>query len=1384
MGTINKKLKDISPIAVEAEAGNAGRVVYDLKTGVLKLEKELVSLPGSKMPLNLKLYYDVTHGGWRLNYEQYLTQKSQIAEWESGTDKPDVIYTDGKMEDRYFYAANQVVHESSLSDADASDYGYFENETCLNIKQTSTGWELEDLSGNVMSFDGNGKLCSVENVYGHTSSVTSGTITDGEGNVCTFERSNGGMTVEIRGYNKRFELLPVTVSGSSGWYMLAEYKAEWDGTGAVLQKSCTDRSFYRLQNNSLACVYDGFTSVEATYLNNKPSVLEKKEYRDYGASVSGEIWTLSLANGETTEKYTDFTHTADNRYSYKDKKGIKTEYGLVRYDSNHPDLLKYASITVDGLCKAPDRTVTSNYLVESYVPNLGTVTDFTTISVEDEIERMNINYDTSAITNKNGLSIALFNLLSSQELLNMFLGMKKGTRIISVYMNAYCYDEGAMPLKFRGYELKNLAPVVCTDFRDEDGNSRYKTYTVYQVDFFGITPYALKETTQLVKGNKRYVSYKYYNSKFELVKEKGYDGVEKQYTYDADGLMTGERTGGDTAYVKTDYAFEQKTEAGEKVYEEKSTFYVDGQERSARNVYDGKKELKYTEDAKGNKTTPVFANDLLTSIKVNGTEKTSYEYENNRLTKLTHNGTKFRFGYGLGYLGSIGYETLNSLYNKRIESNTLTLSSTDDEKTVQYDTDVNGYVERYTYDKNGRLLSKKEKKAGTSSYASVIENTYLEAEDGGLKPSVLEEIVDNKAGLKYTYTYDKNRKHATKVTVTNTAGGAQKYVKNISYDGYDRVTTENYGSAIYSRTVSYPDSNDSPQERLERVKHTVNGISASNTTYEYDGLNRVTKEKVGKSSSSSSLVFENRYEYYAGKSGTNETTGLVRKEEYYLKNITAPQGSIEYEYDANGNVTEIKNVLDTGKNVSYEYDSLNRLTKETNLAIGSEWRYTYDNGGNITKKEEYNPATGALRSSRNYGYGDTYWKDQLTSWGSYGTSYFAYDSSGNPTKYKGKTLTWEGKRLTKYSASSTSNMELSYDGSGMLIGYTQSDTYTDWAGAQYTNVYSREMTRDGDRILAEKVTSIDGALLTNEVKNVKYMYDAKGASGMIVDGTKYYFRKNIFGDVVEIYNESGAKCAEYTYDAWGTCYLMLDTEGVGSLNPFRYRGYYFVSRIGLYYLTTRFYDYTTGRFINADVPSICFDDGLTLPEGCNLYSYCRNNPISYVDPTGHFAISTLVVIIMTTVGVIVGGVYAYDKAYNDGARDWELFGWTLLGAVIGGFIGFGIGRFLGSIASNLGNMSSLVGTLESVGIAVSPTSLGQVAGVIGSFILFSQNANRFKPKDSRSNKSQNKEFQRIADEFDLNEKQRRRIHDKISKKGYSKDEILEIIRKLFPWLFK
>ena len=111
---------------------------------------------------------------------------------------------------------------------------------------------------------------------------------------------------------------------------------------------------------------------------------------------------------------------------------------------------------------------------------------------------------------------------------------------------------------------------------------------------------------------------------------------------------------------------------------------------------------------------------------------------------------------------------------------------------------------------------------------------------------------------------------------------------------------------------------------------------------------------------------------------------------------------------------------------------------------------------------------------------------------------------------KDSTLTWEGKRPVKYAESDTKYTDLSYDGNGMLTGIMQVQNYVIWGGAVATNVYSKEITRDGDRILSEKVTNIDGTLLTNEVKNIKYCYDADGICGMFVDGNQYFFRRNIF----------------------------------------------------------------------------------------------------------------------------------------------------------------------------------------------------------------------------------------------------------------------------------
>ena len=561
--------------------------------------------------------------------------------------------------------------------------------------------------------------------------------------------------------------------------------------------------------------------------------------------------------------------------------------------------------------------------------------------------------------------------------------------------------------------------------------------------------------------------------------------------------------------------------------------------------------------------------------------------------------------------------------------------------------------------------------------------------------------IDNKAGLKYTYTYDENRKHATKVTVTNTAGGAQKYVKNISYDGYDRVTTENYGNIAYM--VTREDGNESPDGKI-RTASTTALPNEQESIYSYDKLNRRTQKQTIYNywstypiRGTSQHIFYQTYDYHAGKSGTNETTGLVKSEKFYPQSSATPTEQYEYTYDANGNVTEIKNVFDTGKNISYEYDSLNRLTKETNLAIGSEWRYTYDNGGNITRKEEYNPSTGALVSSRDYGYGHSYWKDQLTSWGSYGTNSFVYDDSGNPTKYKGKTLEWEGKRLTRYNESDMKYTDLSYDGNGLLAGYFYSNTYSIWGGATFTTTMTREITRDGDRILSEKVTEYNPETNSTTVKNIMYAYDEKGVSGMTVGGKKYYFVRNIFGDVTAIYNTSRVKCAEYAYDAWGTMYITLDTEGVGTLNPFRYRGYYMVSCIGLYYLTTRFYDYTTGRFLNADVPSVGIESGFNIPEGCNLYSYCLNNPVMYSDETGYSPLPWWGKLLIG-IGFIVVGAAVTALTAGTGAGFMAAFGAALLtstkAVAVSTAISAGIGLAVGGLTTGTWD-GAINGMLES-----------------------------------------------------------------------------------------
>lgn len=117
----------------------------------------------------------------------------------------------------------------------------------------------------------------------------------------------------------------------------------------------------------------------------------------------------------------------------------------------------------------------------------------------------------------------------------------------------------------------------------------------------------------------------------------------------------------------------------------------------------------------------------------------------------------------------------------------------------------------------------------------------------------------------------------------------------------------------------------------------------------------------------------------------------------------------------------------------------------------------------------------------------------------------------------------------------------------------------------------------------------------------------------------FYYVKNLQGDIVKILDEDGQEKADYVYNAWGDIISQSDDE-LASINPLRYRGYAYDEDTTLYCLQTRYYDPTTGRFINVD-DTAYVDTNSGTPLSTNMFAYCENNFINKTDPNGENSVS-------------------------------------------------------------------------------------------------------------------------------------------------------------------
>lgn len=201
----------------------------------------------------------------------------------------------------------------------------------------------------------------------------------------------------------------------------------------------------------------------------------------------------------------------------------------------------------------------------------------------------------------------------------------------------------------------------------------------------------------------------------------------------------------------------------------------------------------------------------------------------------------------------------------------------------------------------------------------------------------------------------------------------------------------------------------------------------------------------------------------------------------------------------------------------------------------------------------------------------------------------------------------------------------------------------------------------------------------------------------------YYYVKNIQGDIVAVYDGNGAKYGEYAYDAWGKCSVIYDKDGIATKNPYRYRGYYLDKETDLYYLNSRYYDPEVGRFLSAD--SLGYMDPERV-NGLNLYAYCNNNPVMYIDPDGTLAGVIIGIIIgaIAVIGAITIGTIAGVTAASNGAGGWGIIGSALLGALVGAIIGAIIGFVLVVMAPAIEAGASAIGAATAGGAAVAGVS--------------------------------------------------------------------------------
>ena len=453
--------------------------------------------------------------------------------------------------------------------------------------------------------------------------------------------------------------------------------------------------------------------------------------------------------------------------------------------------------------------------------------------------------------------------------------------------------------------------------------------------------------------------------------------------------------------------------------------------------------------------------------------------------------------------------------------------------------------------------------------------------------------------------------------------------------GYAELSQENEPTAdeIKAHQIRYYYDSD---EKLTKVTYptTKNGVQALAYEYDQNGwLTKIKGEVQSGDGSTEKTVRSYTYDSYGKVKEIKDYRDLLNSSDQAVKKVYTYDSldrvkemtytdletgkvmeSYQYSYDKSSNITEKTQVNNypredadkVNETKVYTYDTLGRLIKTVTTDHKKDDKtkavtYTYDNVGNRLKEDDGTTTT-------SYTYNGL---DQLkTSTKEKGTAVeevrqYDYDANGNQTDVK-NTKTGENQTYVYDAENRLSQVSVTKDGNTAVI---------------QQNIYNGEGQRiqkiDGDETINYYYQ--DGVVAyTTDVNGEQNSQNLIGTDGNVLaterfqqNATQYYlYNKDIQGSTSSLVKEDGSADATYQYTDFGETTIQGDDQ---AKNEVSYTGGIYDQSTGLYYLNARYYNPEDGRFMTED----SYRGEIMNPETGHLYVYCANNPVNYMDPSGH-----------------------------------------------------------------------------------------------------------------------------------------------------------------------